>query len=171
MKRLRAAVKNLLPNNRALAALNLRFFLLGLTRIPLLAFVGPRFVELSADRVVLKIRLGYRTKNHVGSMYFGALAIGADAAVGGFTWYLIQQKRAPVTLIFRDFKADYVKRAEGDVLFVCEEGAMIAHLIDRACTSEERVHETITAVALAPDKFGEEPVARFALTLSLRATR
>ncbi|MGR9106946.1 MAG: DUF4442 domain-containing protein [Gammaproteobacteria bacterium] len=152
---------SLLKANVGLAAL-------ALTRIPMIAFVGPRFRELSATRAVIRIPLGYRTRNHLGSMYFGAMAVGADLVIGGLAWNLIRQSGKPLNLIFKDFKAQYHKRAEDDVLFICEEGAVIRALIERVIEIEERVNGTISAYALVPSRFGDEPVATFELTLSLK---
>jgi acyl-coenzyme A thioesterase PaaI-like protein len=147
---------------------NLGLTLFSVTKIPLLGFVCPRFLELTDARAVIKIPFGFRTRNHLRSMYFGAMAIGADLVIGGFAWSLIEKGKYPVNLIFKDFKADYLKRAEADVHFVCDAGADIQALIDAAVTSGERVTRPIPAYALVPTKFGDEPVATFELTLSLK---
>jgi acyl-coenzyme A thioesterase PaaI-like protein len=54
---------------------------LSIFKIPLLAFITPRIVEMSDDRVVVRVRLDRRTQNHLGVMYFGALAMGAELSV------------------------------------------------------------------------------------------
>jgi acyl-coenzyme A thioesterase PaaI-like protein len=154
--------------NWDLAKTNIGFWAFGIARIPMLAFVGARFVELSDIRSVIKIPLGYRTKNHLGSMYFGAMAVGADVTIGGLALHLIRKKRVKVQMIFKDFKADYRKRAEADTLFVCDEGRQINEMIEEAMRSPDRINRTIGAYALVPDRLGEEPVATFELTLSLR---
>jgi acyl-coenzyme A thioesterase PaaI-like protein len=151
----------LLKANVGLAAL-------ALTKIPMIAFAGPRFMELSSTKAVIRIPLGYRTRNHLGSMYFGAMAVGADLVIGGLAWSLINKSGKPLNLIFKDFKAEYLKRAEDDVLFICEEGTAIRALIDRVIEAGERVNGTVSAYALVPKKFGAEPVATFQLTLSLK---
>ena len=58
----------------------LRYF--GLTKIPLLFYARPSVIVKTDHRVVIKIPLNRRTRNHQGSMYFAALAMGADCAVG-----------------------------------------------------------------------------------------
>ena len=50
-------------------------------KIPLLAFVTPRVVELTDSKTVVRIRLGMRTRNHLGVMYFGALGMGAELSI------------------------------------------------------------------------------------------
>src|SRR5262245_29826808 len=51
-------------------------------RVPMAFFLSPSVVEASARRVVIRIPLTWRSKNHLGSMYFGALCVGADLAGG-----------------------------------------------------------------------------------------
>ena len=60
--------------------LNLLIGWFGFKEVPLIGHTGVRVLELDQDRCVIRIPLGRRTKNHLGSMYLGALAIGADAA-------------------------------------------------------------------------------------------
>ena len=58
--------------------MNLFIKYFGLTKVPLIFYCRPKGVKLSNSSVTLKIPLLRRTKNHVGSMYIGALAVGAD---------------------------------------------------------------------------------------------
>lgn len=69
-----------LISDAARATLGLRLF--GLLRIPMLFYVRPRVTEISPERITVRIPLRRRTKNHHGSMYFGALGVGADCAAG-----------------------------------------------------------------------------------------
>jgi acyl-coenzyme A thioesterase PaaI-like protein len=138
----------------------------GLTKIPMLFFLSPSVVEITDHRCVVKIPLTRRSKNHLGSMYFGALAAGADCAGGLIAWKLAEKK---VSLVFKDFKADFLKRAEGDVFFACEEGLEIRKLVERVASSGSREHMPVHVTATVPSKLGNEPVARFVLTLSLKS--
>jgi acyl-coenzyme A thioesterase PaaI-like protein len=134
----------------------------------MLFFVSPTVLEVSDRRVEIRIPLNWRTKNHLGSMYFGALSTGADAAGGLIAWRLIEESGARIDLIFKDFHAEFLKRAEGDVHFACEQGEEIRNLIERAKTSGERVSMPVEITARVPSKLGDEPVARFILTLSVK---
>ena len=51
------------------------------TKIPLIGFCTPRVIESSKTRTVLSVPLNFRTKNHLGAMYFGALAIGSELSI------------------------------------------------------------------------------------------
>jgi acyl-coenzyme A thioesterase PaaI-like protein len=145
--------------------LALRWF--GLTKIPVLFYFGVSVTEISSERMVVRIPLRRRTKNHLGSMYFGALCAGADCAAGAFAMHLIKQQPKYVSLVFKDFSAVFLKRAEGDVDFCCAQGKEIAELVAQAVASEERVEQQLEVIATVPS-LSDEVVARFKLTLSLK---
>ena len=142
--------------------------LLGLTKIPLLLFCRPRVLNLNDEAVTILIPFKRRTKNHVGSMYFGALAVGADLAGGYLAMHHISKAKSKVKLIFKDFNAQFLKRAEGDVHFICKDGNRIKLMIKKTLESGSRINEPVYVDAFVPSKFGDEPVAKFILTLSLK---
>jgi hypothetical protein len=142
---------------------------MGLLNIPLLGSVRPSVVELDGTRCVIRVKLRRWTRNHMGSMYFGALAIGADCCGGLMAVDLIRQRKAKVSLIFKSFTAEFLRRPESDVYFICEEGALISALVDRVLADGERHAELIHVEAAVRTPEGPfEPVARFVLELSLK---
>lgn len=143
--------------------------LFGLAKIPLLFLVRPSVLKLSADSCEVKIPLSRMTKNHLGSMYFGTLAIGADCVVAMLALYKAEVMASDKKLvpIFKDFKANFLKRAESDVVFHCHEGQKIEAMILKAMSTGERVTDSILVEAKTP-KAGNEIVAQFALGLSLK---
>ncbi len=142
----------------------LRWF--SVARIPLLFFIGARVADITPERMVV-VPLRRRTRNHLGSMYFAALCAGADCAAGAFAMHFIRRQGKPISMVFKSFHADFLKRAEGDVHFICEQGRQIAQLVEAAAASGERVEQTFDVLALVPSQ-GGEPVAAFRLTLSLK---
>lgn len=144
----------------------LRFFTF--LKIPLLFYVRPVVEELNDEKCVVRIPLSRRTKNHMNAMYFGVLAAGADCAGGFMAMRLLQKGGGRISLLFKDFKADFLKRAEGDVLFTCDGGGAIRRAVEEADRTGERVNHPVRVTATVPSKFGTEPVAEFELTLSLK---
>tara|TARA_B100000925_G_scaffold288981_1_gene270953 strand:+ start:938 stop:1441 length:504 start_codon:yes stop_codon:yes gene_type:complete len=136
--------------------------------VPLLFWLRPKIVELKNDKTIVSIPLNKRSKNHLNSMYFGALAAGADCAGGILAMKLIKESGVDVSLAFKDFKADFLKRAEGDTHFICEEGSEIRELIQQVLKSGERINKPVSVYAVCPTVTGDEPVAKFELTLSLK---
>lgn len=143
----------------------------GLTKIPLLFLVNPTVLKLNDRQCEIKIPLNRLTRNHLGSMYFGTLAIGTDCAGGLLAMSQIRKTGKKVSLVFKDFKADFLARPEGDVHFLCEDGKLIGKMLKATLKTGERVSETLDIIATCPKKMGDQPVAKFKLTLSLKARK
>ena len=138
-------------------------------RIPLLASVRPTFVELDERHCVVRVPLRRWTRNHLGSMYFGALAIGSDCAGGILAVERIRARKAKVSLVFKSFRGAFLKRPEGDVYFICEEGDRIGALMDLAlATGERQTGPVQVRAAVRTDDGAYETVAEFILELSLK---
>ena len=141
----------------------------GFTKVPLIFYCRPKVVDISSESVTLKIPLLRRNKNHVGSMYIGVLTVGADLSSALLALNLINKSNIKIVPIFKDLKAEFLKRAEGDVHFVCNEGKKINMMIEKTLNQKHRVNESIDVIAYVPSKLGQEPVAKFSLTLSIKA--
>ncbi len=137
----------------------------GFFKVPLLYFISPTVMELSDDHCVIEVPLNRRTKNHLNSMYFGALSAGADVAGGLIAMKLCQ--KAGMDMVFKDFKANFLKLAVGDTHFRTDSGKIVADLIARAEASGEREQASVHVTASVPSQ-GIEPVAEFELTLSVK---
>ncbi len=140
----------------------------GWTKIPMIGYVRPRVVRLDDEAVTIRLPLGRRTKNHWGTMYFGALAVGADLASGmQAMWATDAEKKATgrkVTLVFKDVQAEFLRRPDGDVDFTSDDGERVRQAVAEAAETGERVNIPVP-VSCTVD---EEEVARFTLTLSLK---
>lgn len=144
----------------------LRYF--GWKKVPLIFYCRPSVVELSREKAIVKIPFKRRNKNHLKSMYFGVLAVGADVAGGLLAMDQIRRSKKKISLVFKDFRADFLKRPEGDTLFTCNDGFAIEKLVQEAIETGERVNIPLKITATVPTIFGDEPVADFVLTLSLK---
>jgi len=136
----------------------------GLTKVPLLFLTSPRILAIDQEKCEVVMPFRKIVKNHLGSMYFGALAIGADTCVGMLAMHKIQSADLKVSLVFKDFSIQFLKRPEADTTFVCEEGQTIQDMIDQTVETGERVSLAIPGKAVC----NGETVATFHLTLSLK---
>ena len=147
---------------------NLYLWYFGLTKVRLINYCHPQIVDVSEKGVTLLIPLNRRTRNHVKSMYIGVMTVGVDLVTGFTAMLKIRESKRNVILIFKDMKANFLKRAEGDVHYICNEGKKIAQAVDETLKTGERVNLLVPVTATVPEKFGDEPVAEFSITLSLK---
>ncbi len=141
--------------------------LFGITKVPMIWYCRPKVIEHTDEKIEIRIPFKRRTKNHLGSMYFGVLAVGADITGGFLAMDPIQESGRKITLIFKDFKADFLKRPEGDVHFICRDGLAIKELVKTAASSGERHNYKLNIEATVPS-LSPDIVAKFELTLSLK---
>ncbi len=137
-------------------------------KIPLIWWIRPSVVEMGDSRTVIKVPLNRRTQNHLRSMYFGAIAIGAELVVAMKAVYAIHLSKKPVDFVFKDFKIDFLKRAEGDVHFICDSGLDVTKLVEKTIQTGERETQTFQGYAIVPAKDPNEKIVTFEVTLSVK---
>lgn len=137
-------------------------------KVALIGYLKPRLVKLDEKEIVIRLPLRRRSRNHLNSMYFGALSVGADLAGGLHGFYHAELAQCKVALVFKSFHAQFLRRPESDVYFVCSEGEQIKAMIQEANTTKERVTKPVHIDAYTdyPDKTNK--VAEFILELSVK---
>lgn len=140
-------------------------FLLGLFKIPIVGYIRPKLLLINEDEVHVSIKLRRRTKNHLGSMYFGALAVGADIAGGIHAFYFAQKEKSTVSFAFKGMKAEFIQRAESTTLFKTTDGQLVKKAIQQSLTTGERVNQAIQVNAFNLEK---QLVATFEMIISVK---
>ncbi|TVO36979.1 PaaI family thioesterase [Vibrio algivorus] len=146
---------------------HLKYF--GEQLVPMIGYCQPEILKLTDESVEIKIPLNKETKNHLQSMYFGALAVGADAAGGFLAISKSEQMGKKISLAFKAVKAEFLARPEADVVFVCNDGKLIDKMLSETMETGERVNQPVRITALCPSLHDDKPMAEFELTLSVKA--
>tara|TARA_B100000427_G_scaffold319058_1_gene316873 strand:- start:531 stop:1010 length:480 start_codon:yes stop_codon:yes gene_type:complete len=141
--------------------------LFGFTKVAMIYYCRPKVIHVDDDSLEIKIPLRRRTKNHINSMYFGALAVGADITGGFLAMPPIKKSKRKIVLLFKDFNAKFLRRAEADVHFICKDGKAVSDLVNKAIETGERQNYTLKIRATTP-KISDDIVAEFELTLSIK---
>ena len=149
----------------SLSRMRWKFFLLGFFKIPMIHCVRPKIVRCNDNEMLIRIPFRRRTKNHLNSMYFGALNIGTDLAAGLFVYYLSDSIGKKVGLSFKIAKGNFLKRPESHVDFSCVKGEYIREKMEEALHSNSRVNFTLPVEA--KNTIGEV-VAFFDMEVSIR---
>ena len=147
---------------------NFFLWVFGLTKVRMIGYCRPRVINVSDTEVVLSIPLNRRTRNHVGSMYIGAMTVGVDFVTGLTAMISIKKSKKNIVLIFKDLKSSFIKRAEGETFFTCNHTKEIEAAVKKVVDSKQRVNIEVPIIATVPEKFGDKPVAEFTITLSMK---
>jgi hypothetical protein len=140
-----------------------------LRNVFLLWLIKPRILEVNDQRCEMVVPLSWRTRRRdIHAMYLGTLCMGADIAGGLIAFQIMMRSKERLSFVFKDIRGEFFKRAEDDVHFACEDGALIQQMVARARESGDRQEAQVRVVARVPKKLGDEPVAQFELTLSVK---
>lgn len=155
-------------NNAHLEQANLYLNAFAEKYIPLIAFCKPQIIALDATQVQIKMPLIRETQNHLHSMYFGALAIGADLAGGFLAMQYANDLGIKISLAFKGVAGEFFMRPEADVVFVCNQGEMIFNQLQSAEQSKQRINQKVKVDVLCPSLNQDEIMASFILDLSIK---
>jgi acyl-coenzyme A thioesterase PaaI-like protein len=111
--------------------------------IPLAAGLGMKVEEVSATRAVSSLPLKRRTRNHVGSIYFGAQMTQAEITMGLLLFHLYPP--GPWGMLVKRVEADFHAKGKGTLRAVCEPPAEVL-----AALAEARTNESGKAEAWVP---------------------
>jgi hypothetical protein len=100
-------------------------------------------------------------------MYFGALSVGADIAGGIQVFYFSKKMDRKVSFAFKGMNAQFLKRAESDIVFESNEGQKIQEVMQKSLAEQSRVNDSI--LVEAKNNLGEV-VATFEMIVSVRVS-
>ena len=154
-----------MQNKISLKKMRRLLWMMGMFKIQMIAYVRPKLIQLDDKESLIRIKLRRRTKNHLKSMYFGILAVGADIAAGLHAFYFAEQSGVKVSFAFKAVKAEFLKRATSTVTFSSNEGKIVQEVFNEAMESKERVNRWIHVEAKNTDN---EIVATFEMEISVK---
>lgn len=161
---------NNLYKSTAIKEINRLLWKLGTFKIRLLAFISPKVVYYTQEKIVVRVKLNRRTRNHLNSMYLGALVMGAELSAGLPYAYFATSEKTPFSLVFAGMESKYLKRPDSHVFFEVQDLTIFENLLKETKASGERQTKNIHVDAFihydTPDL--KEKVATFKLELSVK---
>ncbi|WP_133136847.1 PaaI family thioesterase [Legionella rowbothamii] len=137
-------------------------------KVAMIGYLKPRLIKIDEEDIVIRLPLRRRSRNHLNSMYFGALSVGADLAGGIHAFYHAELAQCKVSLVFKSFQAQFLRRPESDVYFVCTEGAQVKAMLEESQKTKERINKPIKIGAYTDYPGLTNKVADFTLELSVK---
>lgn len=140
-------------------------WLMGKFKIPMIAYVKPKILALDEEQIKVRIKLRRRTKNHLSSMYFGSLAVGADVAAGLHAFYFAELAGEKISFAFKSVNGEFLKRATTDVVFISKDGLVVKETFKEAMETKERINRKVNVEVMDAN---QEIVAKFVLEISVK---
>jgi hypothetical protein len=139
------------------------FWFAMMAKLPSAIFWGLRIKTLTSARCEVTIPYQWRTQNPFKSIYFAALAGAAELSTGALG-QLALAGRGAFSMLVVDFRAEYSKKANSEITFLCDQGAELFALIESLKVGEAG---QLTMVSTGTNPSGEV-VARFFVTWSFK---
>lgn len=152
-------------NEELLKTMKRKLWLMGWVKIPLIAYTQPRLVSINDTEAIVSLKLRRRTRNHLKSMYFGAMAIAADVCGGIHAFYYAEKNKCQVSFAFKSMHAEFIQRAESDCLFSCKDGLKVQNAIEKSLSSGERINQNVEVIVTNST---QEKVAVFEMEISVK---
>ena len=138
-------------------------------KTPMLLLLQPKVVEITTKRVVIRLPLTYISRNSWGTIFFGAIAAAADLT-GGFHAFEHGPSKK-VGVLYKDCTFQFLRRADGDLHLVCEDGLSVADAIAKADLTGERVNVPVSVAGFCYHHSTSDPVFLSKMTLSLKSLK
>lgn len=143
-------------------------WLFGKFKVPMIGYCKPKLLLIDDEQIAVCIKLRRRTKNHLNSMYFGVLAVGADVAGGMHAFYHAEKSKLKASIVFKSFSAKFHKRPESDVTFISKDGLIVKQILEESAATKERVNKNIDIEGFVNYPKAPEKVASFVLEVSVK---
>jgi hypothetical protein len=112
-------------------------------KLPSLFFWGVRVKEINQSRAEILVKFGWRTQNPFKSIYFSTLAGTAELSTGLLAFLAIE--KANVSMLVVGMQARFMKKAKGEVVFICEQGDDIFNTVNKAIETGEGQEILVTS--------------------------
>ena len=131
-----------------------------------MAFIaGIRVKEFTDEKAVTSVKFGWLTQNPFRSMYFACEAMAAEMSTGVLLMNGTYNSSPPVSMLVRENKAVFHKKAVGRITFTCNDGQIVEETIAKAKQSGESA--TVDLKSFGIDDMGDK-VAEFTFTWSVK---
>lgn len=134
-----------------------------LFKLPSAVFWRLRIKKISPEECWVSIPYFWRSQNPFNSIYFAAMAGAAELSTGALC-QLAMAGKGKFSMLVVDFKAEYHKKANQKITFVCNQGKELEQLLDSMASGDT---STLTMVSTGSNPDGEL-VAKFFVTWSFK---
>ncbi len=134
-----------------------------LVKLPSAVFWKLRIKNLTEESCSVTIPYFWRSQNPFKSIYFAAMAGAAELSTGALC-QLAMAGKGNFSMLVIDFRAEYYKKANEKITFICEQGSELNRLLNQLQTGQTN---TLNMISSGTNTKGEL-VAKFYVTWSFK---
>ncbi len=139
-------------------------------KLPSAFWSGVRVKSISPEICQTTVKYGWFNQNPFKSMYFAVQAMAAEFTTGALVMYRIKESRKNISMLVAQNKAVFTKKAIGRITFTCNQGNLIADVIQKAIDTNEG--QTVWLTSIGVDEKGDQvSEMQFEWTLKARSKK
>ena len=117
----------------------LKFKIFLITKLPLAWVAGLRIDKFDTTSCVVGIKYSFWNTNPFKSMYFAAQAMAAEMSTGALVLHTVYNSSLSISTLVLGLEAKFLKKAVGQIRFICDEGEYIEQQIKNAISENKAV--------------------------------
>ena len=139
-------------------------------KLPSAFWSGVRVKAISAEICQTTVKHSWFNQNPFKSMYFAVQAMAAEFTTGALVMYRIKESGKSISMLVAQNKAVFTKKAIGRITFTCNQGNLIAEVIQKAIDTNEG--QTVWLTSIGVNEKGEQvSEMQFEWTLKARTKK
>ena len=139
-------------------------------KLPSAFWSGVRVKSISPEICQTSVKHGWFNQNPFKSMYFAVQAMAAEFTTGALVMYRIKESGKDISMLVAQNKAVFTKKATGRIIFTCNQGDLIAEVIQKAIDTNEG--QTVWLTSIGVNEKGEQvSEMQFEWTLKARSRK
>lgn len=117
-------------------------------KLPSAFWSGVRVKSISPQTCEVTVKYGWFNQNPFKSMYFAVQAMAAEFTTGALVMFHIKESNENISMLVAQNKAIFTKKATGKITFTCNQGNLIADVIQKAIHTNEGQMVWLTSIGV-----------------------
>ncbi|SEP56498.1 DUF4442 domain-containing protein [Flavobacterium urocaniciphilum] len=139
-------------------------------KLPSAYWSGVRVKTISSTICQTTVKYKWFNQNPFKSMYFAVQAMAAEFTTGALVMFQIKQSGKNISMLVAQNKAVFTKKATGRITFTCNQGDLIASVIQKAIETNEG--QTVWLTSIGVNENGEQvSEMQFEWTIKARSNK
>ncbi|MGL2967039.1 DUF4442 domain-containing protein [Flavobacterium sp. XGLA_31] len=122
-------------------------------KLPSAFWCGVRVKLISEQQCVVTIKHKWFNQNPFHSIYFAVQTMAAELTTGALMMMQIRKSEKRISMLVTNNNGHYTKKATGRISFVCNDGDLVAEVIQKAIITGEG--QTVWLKSVATDETGD----------------
>jgi hypothetical protein len=122
-----------------------------LLKLPAAKFVGVKVKSINEHKAEVTLPYRWSSKNPFQSIYFAALCAASEFSTGLLVLVGIE-KHGNFSMLVRKFEAEFVKKANTKITFICEDNVQLQEKIDSSHLTKEGFEVVLKSIGYNESK-------------------